>query len=327
MLMILILHANYKSLGYVSQIEIEAHCFSSFSRIFIEQLCSIAVNVYILISGYFSITWKIKNILNLILQVCLYTVLIALLFFLIHHESIRFTDILIIGKSYWFIVSYLILYILSPVLNSYSNHINIREYRILLSIYFCFEIIYGWYFGLGGFSGGYSALSFIGLYLLGRYLRLYSSFHRAISIKKTVAYYLVISFIPAFFVWIYIYVNGDTNAIPISNFLIDYNCPFVIAASVLFFLIFSKLNLSSTFINYLSSSSLAVYLIHFHPSFFPYYKAGIISLFGHSFSIIRWLLLFICLILFMIICMLIDKLRLFITSKSINRFCDYLESR
>lgn len=326
MFMILLLHANYKSLGTVRFSEIECSYFFSFFRIYLEQLCAIAVNVYILISGWFSITWKLRSIVNLLVQVFFYSSLISVAFFCLDYQKFSLSDVFIIGKSYWFIVSYLLLYILSPVLNSFSKFAEKRIFFTFLLVFFCFEIVYGWYFGLGSFSGGYSALSFVGLYLLGRYLRLHSTFLKSVTCLRFLFLYGVISIIPTLLCWYNILVFGNDISDSISNFLIDYNCPFVVVASVLFFLCFSKLHFQNSLINFFSSSCLSVYLIHFHPSFFPYYKACIRFILDEPYSILCWVKLFFILLFFMIGCILIDKLRMFITQEKTNKLCDCVEN-
>lgn len=55
MLLVVFVHANYFSLGTVSQSEILRDPYTSLIRIFLEQICIVGVNVFVLISGWFGI--------------------------------------------------------------------------------------------------------------------------------------------------------------------------------------------------------------------------------------------------------------------------------
>jgi hypothetical protein len=77
------------------------------------------------------------------------------------------------GYGYWFVISYLILYGLAPVLNAFIEETSEKEYRFVLYFYFTAEFIYGFLLDKGHFDYGFSPLAFIGLYLLARYARFY----------------------------------------------------------------------------------------------------------------------------------------------------------
>lgn len=73
----------------------------------------------------------------------------------------------------WFIKAYIVLYILSPILNAYIEKVGEKELRNTIIYFFIFQTIYGCLYSTYFFSGGYSPLSFIGLYLLARYTKIY----------------------------------------------------------------------------------------------------------------------------------------------------------
>ena len=66
MLLVMMVHANFFTLGPPSQTDINTSFVSSFMRFFCESLCIICVNVYILISGWFGINAKAKRIIEFI---------------------------------------------------------------------------------------------------------------------------------------------------------------------------------------------------------------------------------------------------------------------
>ena len=69
MLMVVFLHCNYYSLGEITPRLFHAEPCASFMRAFIEQLCVICVNVFILISGWFGIKASFKGAVSLLFQV------------------------------------------------------------------------------------------------------------------------------------------------------------------------------------------------------------------------------------------------------------------
>ena len=178
MMMILVMHMDYGAFGLPTAEDVEQAPMTTFGRIFVEHLCLVAVNVYVLISGWFGIRPKMKSFVRLILQVATYSIIITGAFLLLGKTSFKIgyvTDMLIVGKQYWFVVSYLLLYLVSPILNTFVEHSSMREFQCMLLIFFGFQFVYSWIFGLEEFAGGYSALSFMGLYLLARYVKIYEN--------------------------------------------------------------------------------------------------------------------------------------------------------
>ncbi len=178
MMMILVMHMDYGAFGLPTAESVENAPMTTFGRIFVEHLCLVAVNVYVLISGWFGIRPKMKSLVRLMLQVAMYSIIITGAFLLLGKTTFKIgyvTDMLIIGKQYWFVVSYLLLYLVSPILNTFVEHSSKREFQWMLLVFFGFQFVYSWIFGLEEFAGGYSALSFMGLYLLARYVKIYEN--------------------------------------------------------------------------------------------------------------------------------------------------------
>ena len=92
----------------------------------LESLSVVAVNVYVLISGYFLVEGEFKagKLGKIISQVLFYTILITVLAFsfgLVTKEELGVYNLIVQLfpfqlEQYWFMTSYLVLYILSPVL-------------------------------------------------------------------------------------------------------------------------------------------------------------------------------------------------------------------
>lgn len=240
---------------------LETHFFKSFTIV--------AVNVFILISGYFSITFRLARLLKLAQQTWFYSVFFLILgIFLGTHVLYPQKDILflcpIFSKIYWFITIYIMLYILSPALNKMSSIIPRKQFKSILLIGLI--IIYIWHtFSFILNSGrpiddaGYGIINFIYLYLLGRYIRMHIDIH---SNKHNFLFlYCITSIVLFVFQLSYSLILGFS-----FTALFSYNTILVLLGSVFLFLFFARLDLKyNPLINNLAKYSLAIYIIHTHP--------------------------------------------------------------
>lgn len=315
MMMVLLHHANYMSFGTPSIEQINNGMFPEYFRVVLEHLCIIAVNVYVLISGWFGLKPKVKSITSLLTQIVSYTTIIALLYCIFHSQfELRYlSDIIVIGKGYWFIVSYLLLYLVSPILNAFVENTPKRYFKLILICFFIFEFIYGWLYGIEHFFNGYSAISFAGLYLLARYIRLYGCFLQRWKKSYLLIGYVIISMVTALRV-VLAYINqGDVWGGNRSDLYIHYNCPFVVLSSIMFFLYFTKIEIKSKVINYMASSALAVYLIHVNPLIWDDFLKMVREFYAYSPNIVGICYVFLFVLAVFIGSILVDKIRLMIT--------------
>lgn len=210
MLMIVLLHMNYFSLGEVHFEEIQATPYSSFWRIFAEQLCIIGVDVFVMISGWFGIKPHIKGVCTLLFQVLFWGIVIFIcgVFCGLNISIKPMARVLWFGSYYWFIISYIGLYILAPVLNSFITRSSKKEYLTVLICFFLAEFIYGWLVDSKDFNNGYSIISFIGMYLLARYIRLYSTDLKRLSPSTCLFLYFFLTLIPSVISYVGIKYNG-----------------------------------------------------------------------------------------------------------------------
>lgn len=321
MLMVVLLHCNYFSLGGVKVVDIQQFAGASFVKAYAEQLCIICVNVFVLISGWFGIRPCVKGVLSLLFQVYFFHILI-LLFVYFCGENISIRSIIkpfYFGSSYWFVVAYLILYSISPVLNAFVENASVRMYISVLVAFFFFEFAFGWVSNFAGaaFNEGYTAISFIGLYLLARFICRYSKRLVGLGVRKNFFLYLFFSIVPVILYFITLY---DFNPI-------HYSSPFVILSSVFFFLAFNKMKISSKFINYLACSCFSIYLVHLHPLVYMHFQ----DLMRNAYDLLGGGLYILFAIIFAVIfgfcCIMVDKLRILLWKICCSSFLDKLLSK
>ena len=311
MFLVLVVHADYLSLGRPTQIEIMQEPISSIGRIFFQAMSIACVNIFILISGWFGIKPSIKSFSNFIFQclffyIGIYLVGIASGFATFSIKGLVRSFALI--KWNWFIYSYILLYILAPILNSYINNTPKKQIRNTIICFYIFQTIFAFLFRtVSFFENGYSTISFIGLYMLARYIKLFPNKYTTLSIKND---FLIISFF-------------ITLIATIEFILISYNAPehykynnyinpFVILVALYTLLLFSKLKFHSKFINWIASSCFAVYLIHINPLILDKYLHGTKFIYNNTNGFTYLLTISLALIIIFIFAIFLDKIRILV---------------
>lgn len=273
MLLVMIVHANFRALHVPTFEEVHTNISSSVLRYFTESISIICVNLFILLSGWYGINFKLSRLRDFLIQVFFFSVFCAVAFYVLHPEGFSLREaishILLTGQwDYWFVKSYFCLYLFAPVLNMFVKHATKEQFRTFLIAFYIFQTIYAFVFwdGASFLQNGYSALSFMGLYLLARYIRLYPS--RIWQLPKWydmgIYWGMVLGITAMSFVL-------QWYDLPTGN-LYYYSSPMVIVAAVYFLLFFTKIRLQSRVVNWIAGSSFAVYLLHSNPYLAsPYY--------------------------------------------------------
>lgn len=299
---------------------------------FVESLILVHVNSFVLVSGYFQCKGKLKlgkaikiNNMTWFYKVVMMLVLIATSLIAKPDTIIRLHTYLPIDYgTYWFINSYLILYLISPILNKIINSSSKKSLqKVILTLFIIISVLSTvtrdvFYNTLTGRS----LCTFILLYFIGAYIRNYpisdSYFMKPFSNNaKRLIYFSTYLFaaIMSTFCWL-----GYTYLHPLGAFAnevgsilgfnhVSYASPIVIIQSIGYFLYFSTLNFKNKFINKVSSSTLAVYLIseNIFLREMIYDKIGLTKITNITISLILEIL--IATIVIFIICTLIEILR------------------
>ena len=324
MVLVLVVHTGFVSIGTPSLEDVASQPMVSFARFSLQSFSVVCVNLFILLSGWFGIKPKKIRFFELIFQV-LFFLLLGLLISIISSKLGCLPELtkkeIILGitllspQGYWFVLSYLLLYILSPVLNAYTGMASIELQQRILIAFFVFEFIFGWMStGVLWFVKGYSTVSFVGLYLLAYYLRHATREKTYVFLRLPARYYfygyIFISFFTACCAFIF---AGNSYVVERLYF---YNSPFVVLSSICLFLFFSKLRLQKQTINWIASSSFAIYLFHCNPFLFNSVYTNIINHLYNHYPFFTWIIivvLFICLVF--IISILFDRIRILLWNK------------
>ena len=279
MLMVIAVHTNYYNIGVVDSHILTTRMLPISLCAFFESICVVCVNVFVLISGWFGIKPSWKGGASIIFQVFFYCLLIAGVFIVLE-LPVSLKDVgksFLLGSSYWFVPSYILLYCFAPVLNSFVESVSRASLRNFLIVFFVLEFIYGVLRQDGNFIHGYSAISFMGLYLLARYVRLYPGRW----LDKSAGFYWIV-FFACSVINSALMIGGMYYAgHPIYN-LTFYSSPIVVVGAVSLLLAFSKMEFQSKAINFCAASAFAMYLIHQNNLIAPYWYPFFIKQFETS---------------------------------------------
>jgi len=316
MLLVLVVHSCFHSLGNPTTEDAVSTPLPIFLRYVVQSASIICVNVFVLLSGWYGINVRIRGFAKFVFQVLFFSIGFFVYHFISNLPTLSLdgfgTIFALKGSDYWFVKAYVGLYILAPILNLYVEKASQRQLKITLISFYLFQTIYGWYTsGASWFELGYSTISFVGLYLLACYIRLYAPSFSKYSYKQDLLIYVLIVLFTAV-VGFSLTLKGHG----MDNILYEYTSPFVILSSLFFLLAFSKMRIRSRAINWIASSAFAAYLFHTNRFFFDGVFCKQIVIWSNQMSLCFFVLsTLIWILLVFIAAILIDKIRMFCWKK------------
>lgn len=253
---------------------------------FIELICIVAVNCYVLLSGYFLIKSKFKlgKLIQLIGEVLFYSIFIYLISIMAGNASFGFEKSLIaffpvIGGEYWFITAYVGMYMLAPFINTFIEKLNrVQHARLIAVLVLFFSFMptlsfFGDAFGVAGnqLNFGYATSWFIVLYFVAAYIRLW--YTPTYNLHKYFRIYLAIvgvNFVSFLVATMLLHEWNVTILTKYIEYMLAYNSITVFASSIALFMVFLNLRIYSPAINMaiakIAPLTLATYLIHENPN-------------------------------------------------------------
>lgn len=319
MYLVLVVHAAFHTFGWPTPLEIREDIIGKIGIIFSESVSIVCVNVFVFISGWFGITPKLKSFSNFIFQILFLSIIIYTFSIITGISQLSVTGIMqcfTLTDRMWFVLVYLSLYLIAPVLNDFVKYANRRTFKLVLIALFLMQTIYGW----GGFAEyymeGYSTISFIALYLLARYLKVYtpSVTQKGISCYITCFIMCVILLSVSSVIFSMIdTLDSIMQIVMVKSF--SYINPVVIVQSCSLFFIFEKMKISPNYskvITFVASSCFAVFLLHTNPNLSGLYSHYIIKCSEICPTVLlSGLLIMLFLLLVYVLSIAVDQLRIF----------------
>ena len=269
-LFVIILHYNNKNNGKAF-VYAEALPEQYQILVILEMAAICAVNIFVLISGYFMCNSRkadITKVLRLYLDVMLLPAAYYLLNCVLKHASVSLPQLLrTMIPLCWYVAVYSGLYLISPYLNRIVRDLPKAQFRTMLLVFLtvcsiwpsALELITALTgtkltsacpLGTQGSGAGYTLIHFIMMYLLGSYFRLHPP-----EVKKRIR-------IPA----VCLYGICTVLLVLYSKLYwagsLSYCNPLAILQAIALFHAFQSFQLKNRWINEISGCSFGVYLLH-----------------------------------------------------------------
>ena len=183
MMMVIMLH--YLSKGKVLPAMTGTLTVNGYVAWVLETLSIVAVNVYMLISGYFLTESKFRcsRLIQLVCQVLFYSLLVPVILMAVGVLSVRDLNLYkllqyvlpVEMEQYWFATAYVMLYLLTPILKCAVHHMKKTQLKVTIIILLLFWSVNKSILPvrLTIDELGYDALWFVCVYLCAAYIRLY----------------------------------------------------------------------------------------------------------------------------------------------------------
>lgn len=241
----------------------------------LEALCIVAVNLYMLMSGYllYSSSFKLSRLLKLAAKVWLYSVIAGFIGIALK-TPVEPVDTYfklrllfpISMNTYWFMTAYIFFYLLVPVLGIAAKAMNRSQMKLLLGGLLFFHMIVKTVVPaqLTGDAGGMDAMWYVILYFVAVYIRRFPGRSRRLPIYLILYAAGALMIANEAFILREVYLKTGSLS-HILNISYAYNHLLVLFASVSLFCAFLKMKISGRagkIFTFLGKYSLGVYLLH-----------------------------------------------------------------
>lgn len=279
MLMVLALHATYETFHYPRASYVQAQPLSWLGIITTATASIGCVDVFVLITGWFGTRFKLRTVGRMLFQTAFAVAAVAGLMALAGlpvRVDIRGFLNLIFG--YWFVNSYLVLCLLSPVLNAFVERSTEAELRRYILLFYLFVIPASFVFA--DLNRGFAAIPFMGLYLLGRYARLYLNPRmQGWGSWRFFGIWAAVVAFSSLVLWLS-GLAGQKAVGALVPVVTAYTNPLTILAALMLLMTFARMRFESRIVNGLAAGCLMAYLTHQCPLIRTWYFYAIRELDG-----------------------------------------------
>lgn len=317
MFLVLMIHYNVITNGMPNQEMVVTTPMRAWGISLLSGLDFICVDCFLVISGYFGIHWKWKSIASYLFQLSFWSAFVYIACSLLGYhafsasEFAHITITALLGN--WFFMCYLGVYVLAPVMNTFAEKCDTKQMGYVLLAFFMYQTIFGYVLKARvDLLQGLNILNLCGFYLLGAYLKKcdlkWSKFPAWVdlSIYLGIAFFLsILSVVTKYF--------GATKDV------FSYISPFAIVQSAYLFLFFKKIPVGrwEKTILFFSTSAFAVLLMHSWAGAGAYFDVCRLI---HDHLPVPFLFVLLFMMLFFVVAVFVDKVRMWLFEKIIGRF-------
>ena len=228
----------------------------------------IGVVVFVLLSGYFTIKFKISGLVKLLgifFIYCLPEVIYSVATAKDSLHAIR--SLMFFSNShFWFVKTYLYLFLVSPMINLWLKNATERQRWYMVAVFAFMACYMATSRGDGSLTNGKNLVNFIYFYFVGNQLYYYRD--KWMNIRTSTLLICYIMFNAVILASEY-YTCGSIVGKLVHHLSFPYSSPLILVGAMMLFMLIGKLHIQSRFINYVAASSLAIYLIHGSRPYLP----------------------------------------------------------
>ncbi len=295
----------------------------------LESLSIVAVNVYMLISGYFLVESKfsLKRVAGLWMQLLFYSVgigLVAFLCGLVPEEgfSIYYLARLVLPVSknhYWFMTAYIAMYLFAPILSAGVRQLGKKQFQaFLLALLFLFSAVKSIVpMRLETDNMGYDVVWYLCVFLVAAYIRLYGIPFLQKKGRGLLLYFLAVAadFGMTYVIRLVYLKSGKLG--DILTIGLHYNHILVLLASIGLFYTFYNIRIKEGMVAKIVCAvaplTLGVYLLHCHTALDTRWQQWLYQLTGRPDSVGSLLLcVVVAVVLIFLAGILVDSIRRFL---------------
>ena len=273
---VIILYINNASIGGAFAM-VEKYSIKYYELQVLETLFIGAVDLFMMISGYFLINNNKRNLwkpIELLFQVVFFSIIKYIInSCILDSFSIRGLMRCLIPSNY-FVILYIVVFIISPFINVMINSLVDKNKKLLIILLICIFSVYPTMVdlfqeitktefnglssvGMYGSQYGYTIINFLLCYIVGAYISIYKE--KAFRIKTSRLIWCVFTNIIIVMIWVTI--NNYTGFYS-ERSAWEYCNPIVIFNAATIFILFSKMSFTSKLVNDMAKASLTVFLGH-----------------------------------------------------------------
>lgn len=225
----------------------------------------IGVILFVLISGYFGIKPTFRGFFKIMCVVAVYYLPLRLWY--VNQMGMGGMAMLdsfhILSKTpYWFVRTYLCLYLISPMLNKCLKEISYRERMYYIFAFAVIAVYLGMMQSDITLIDGKNLANFILIYIIGNTIRVEQN--RIVGLSNWCFWggFFILNVVLMF---LYVLFYNTKVSDHIWDWSFPYYSPFLLVNSIIFFIPFTRYKINSPRINYLASSAFSIYIIHHQP--------------------------------------------------------------
>ncbi len=245
-----------------------------------------AVNIFIIITGYFmsreplNLKRSYKRVIHIYASVYFYSVVLSLITLLAGPDFYTVDGVTtpvhiivmkmffpVLSQNWYYVSDYIFLCMFAPFVNVVLQNITRRQYQVLIVV--SSLVMSLWYvlediviledvirtYGYDGISDGKNVFSFIYIYILGGYIRMYVKKNEHVRVRYLMVVILCL-------LLNYVLATRFDDILGMEDIIISYSNPLIILMAVFMLIFFKDMHFHNHFINVLASATLGVYAIH-----------------------------------------------------------------